>query len=413
MTRQQLEDGWRRAFPLSAALARSVYPGHSPEPIPASARGWEWYTTASGRGIGGSKGTFYRNTDPNVPLGEYFVRPYPSGYGVINIPRNPAITPGGAARIGDHMVRAHGVGGKALGMTADQIARGVDGHVLGDRLVGMAGPLSRALENKMQTYDINYPLDWKERASGVAADVLNPTMRTAGRVYNGTKRVLAKMIPQFMRKSSAANGRTSSAKPAVPTRASVKANRQQRIPTPDDELVARVHGAIADVTPFIKEYEKFMPNAYRNVIGRGKDGKPIYDKWTIGYGQTDIGGRPVREGDTISEADAAKFVTDRLRRNAAEIVRRHDWARNLSRGGLAALFDLTYNGGTGIVSKTRSPSLNYEMDGADMDFDAVLRDALPTYRFANGVELKGLLKRRQDAIRRWLPTRRSSIPHGS
>ena len=204
MTRQQLEDGWRRAFPLSAALHRSVSP--QPEPIPASARGWEWYSTASGRGIGGSKGTFYRNTDPNVPLGEYFVRPYPSGYGVINIPRNPAITPDGAARIGDHMVRAHGVGGKALGMTADQIARGVDGHVLGDRLVGMAGPLSRALENKMQTYDINYPLDWKERASGVAADVLNPTMCTAGRLYNGTKRVLSKMIPRFMRKSSAARG---------------------------------------------------------------------------------------------------------------------------------------------------------------------------------------------------------------
>lgn len=202
MTRQQLEDGWRRAFPLSAALYRSVSP--QPEPIPASARGWEWYSTASGRGIGGSKGTFYRNTDPNVPLGEYFVRPYPSGYGVINIPRNPSITPDGAARIGDHMVRAHGVGGKALGMTAAQIARGVDGHVLGDRLVGMAGPLSRALENKMQTYDINYPLDWKERASGVAADVLNPTMHTAGRLYNGTKRVLSKMIPRFMRKSSAA-----------------------------------------------------------------------------------------------------------------------------------------------------------------------------------------------------------------
>lgn len=206
MTRQQLEDGWRRAFPLSAALYREVSPQTDPQPtpIPASVRGWEWYSTASGRGIGGSKGTFYRNTDPNVPLGEYFVRPYPSGYGVINIPRNPAITPDGAARIGDYMVRAHGVGGKALGMTADQIARGIDGHVLGDRLVGMAGPLSRALENKMQTYDINYPLDWKERVSGVAADVLNPPMRAAGRAYNGVKSRLSRLIPSFMRKSSAA-----------------------------------------------------------------------------------------------------------------------------------------------------------------------------------------------------------------
>lgn len=144
-------------------------------PIAPAERDWSWYTNANNRRIGGTRGTFYRNTDPGVPLNEYFVRPYRSGLGVVNIPRNPNITPTDSARIGAHIVREHGRDGKALGMTAEEIARGIDGHVLGDNVASVVGnvPGLEALKRKVQSYDINYPLDPEERMAGRAADVVN------------------------------------------------------------------------------------------------------------------------------------------------------------------------------------------------------------------------------------------------
>ena len=158
-----------------------------------------------------------------------------------------------------------------------------------------------------------------------------------------------------------------------------------------DAYVKRVNAAIADVVPFIKEHAGFRGTAYRDAVG----------KWTIGYGQTEIDGRPVKEGDTITEKDASAFVERRARENAALLYRQNPWTENLSQGALSALYDVAYNLGAKALGATRSPRLNSEMENADMDYDSVVWRELPTYTYAGGKELKGLVNRRNDALKRW------------
>ena len=161
--------------------------------------------------------------------------------------------------------------------------------------------------------------------------------------------------------------------------------------TDADAYVKRVNAAVADAIPFIKEHEGFRAQAYRDSVG----------KWTVGYGQTEIGGRPVREGDTITEKDASAFVEARARANAVALYRQNPWTRNLSQGALSALYDVAYNLGAGALSGKRSPTLNYDMESADMDWDSIVWRELPTYVKAGGKTLKGLVNRRNDAIRKW------------
>ena len=167
-----------------------------------------------------------------------------------------------------------------------------------------------------------------------------------------------------------------------------------------NDYTTRANAAVKDVIPFIKKHEKFVPKAYRKQLGV-KDGKPVWDKWTLGYGQTTINGRDVREGDTITEPEAAKFVTQRVRENAAKLYKQNPWTQHLSQGALSALYDTAYNAGPAVFSTTKSPNLNYEMNSADMDWDSILKRELPTYASAGGVRLKGLVNRRNDAIQKW------------
>lgn len=158
-----------------------------------------------------------------------------------------------------------------------------------------------------------------------------------------------------------------------------------------DAYVKRVNAAIADAVPFIKEHEGFRGTAYRDAVG----------KWTVGYRQTEIDGRPVREGDTITEKDASAFVERRARENAALLHRQNPWTENLSQGALSALYDVAYNLGAKALGASRSPRLNSEMESADMDYDSIVWRELPTYTYAGGKELKGLVNRRNDALKRW------------
>jgi GH24 family phage-related lysozyme (muramidase) len=159
----------------------------------------------------------------------------------------------------------------------------------------------------------------------------------------------------------------------------------------DDAYAARIEAAMMDAIPFIKEHEGFREKAYQDSVG----------VWTIGYGQTEINGRPVKKGDTISEKDASAFVESRARSNAALLHKQNPWMRNLSPGAMSALFDVAYNLGVGALDTKRSPTLNSEMSGADMDFDAILWRELPSYASAGGKRLKGLVNRRNDAIKKW------------
>lgn len=70
----------------------------------------------------------------------------------------------------------------------------------------------------------------------------------------------------------------------------------------------------ADFLAFSKQWEGFRDKAYPDPGSR--DGTP----WTIGYGQTEINGVPVKKGDTISEPLAASLLQHRHERLAARIL---------------------------------------------------------------------------------------------
>ena len=81
----------------------------------------------------------------------------------------------------------------------------------------------------------------------------------------------------------------------------------------EDAYIQRMNAAVKDAIPFVKRHEGFRPKAYRIRLGTDKKtGLPIYDKWTIGYGQTERNGKPIAEGDTITEQEAAKFLEQRI-----------------------------------------------------------------------------------------------------
>lgn len=160
-----------------------------------------------------------------------------------------------------------------------------------------------------------------------------------------------------------------------------------------DELVDRINSAVAQAIPFIKEHEGFREKAYKDSVG----------KWTIGYGQTEIDGRPVREGDVIDEKAASKFVERRVRHNAAELYSTASWTNSASANALSALYDVAYNAGLGALSEKKSPTLNRTgkaASGTDA-VDAAIWAQIPTYVSAGGKRLQGLVNRRQHAIDKW------------
>jgi len=161
----------------------------------------------------------------------------------------------------------------------------------------------------------------------------------------------------------------------------------------EDDYIRRVNAAVNDAVPFVKEHEGFREKAYKDHVG----------VWTVGYGQTEIDGRPVREGDTISEKNASVFLVNRMRENAAVMARQNPWTRNLSRGALSALYDVAYNLGVGALSERRSPNLNRDMNAASANHDDIVWRELPTYVNAGGRRSRGLVNRRNDAILTWGP----------
>jgi lysozyme len=163
----------------------------------------------------------------------------------------------------------------------------------------------------------------------------------------------------------------------------------------DDAYVRKVNAAVDDAIPFVKEHEGFRGKAYKDQVG----------VWTVGYGQTEIDGRPVREGDTISEKNASVFLVNRMRENAAAMYRQNPWTRHLSQGALSALYDVAYNLGVGALSERRSPNLNRDLNAATAGHDNIVWRELPTYVNAGGRQSRGLVNRRNDALRRWGPAR--------
>lgn len=163
-----------------------------------------------------------------------------------------------------------------------------------------------------------------------------------------------------------------------------------------DDIVNRVNEAIRLVSPFVEKHEGFRGNAYWDSIGK---------KWTVGHGHTFIPDpktgklRAVVKGDTIDAKASSALVRDRLRQIAHKMYKDLQWTHSLSPGALAALYDVAYNAGPGVLSAAKSPSLNRRMNAPGADRDAVAFAEVPTYKKSGGKVIKGLVNRRADAVK--------------
>lgn len=168
-------------------------------------------------------------------------------------------------------------------------------------------------------------------------------------------------------------------------------------PAASPDLVAqRAEQAMKLVAPFIEKHEGFRQKAYWDKIGK---------KWTVGHGHTFIMDsktgklRAVTKGDTMDASESSALVRDRLRSNAASMYKDLKWTHTLSPGALAALYDIAYNAGPGVLSAAKSPSLNRKMNAPGADREAVAWSEVPTYKKSGGKVVKGLVNRRADAVK--------------
>ncbi|MEN9395153.1 MAG: hypothetical protein RL362_1374 [Bacteroidota bacterium] len=109
------------------------------------------------------------------------------------------------------------------------------------------------------------------------------------------------------------------------------------------------------------------------------------NRWTIGYGSTQIFGRPVNEHDLISIDDAeAQLKTDMV---AFENIVKTNIKVNLSQNQFDALVSHTFNTGG---SETLFALINGNASSKE------IRDWFESrYITANGILLNGLIKRRK------------------
>ena len=108
--------------------------------------------------------------------------------------------------------------------------------------------------------------------------------------------------------------------------------------------------------------------------------------WTIGYGHT----KGVRKGDTCTEAEANQWLIEDVQ-DADDAVSKYVQVP-LTQGQFDALVDFVFNlGAPQFFKSTLLRKLN------DRDYKGAAEQFL-RWRFANGVELAGLLRRRKAEV---------------
>ena len=128
-----------------------------------------------------------------------------------------------------------------------------------------------------------------------------------------------------------------------------------------------------------KGHEGWREKAYLDQIGIP----------TIGYGQTTINGKPVELGQTISEEEGEKFISNRLRRDKAYIREyfKQKGYKDINENHLEALSQFTYNAGIGrIDSLTKGGTRSIKE----------ISDSLLKYDMAGGKKQKFLTTRREE-----------------
>lgn len=137
---------------------------------------------------------------------------------------------------------------------------------------------------------------------------------------------------------------------------------------------------LAPAEAIIKKFEGCYLDAYLCPAG----------VWTVGWGATRIDGRPVREGDTITQAQADTMLRDEVKRVNARVLEILPVASNWNGNRVAALTSWAFNVGAGAVEEStlRTRIMNGE------DPEKVVSQELPKWDKANGKPLEGLKIRR-------------------
>ena len=143
----------------------------------------------------------------------------------------------------------------------------------------------------------------------------------------------------------------------------------------------------AETLSLVKQWEGFRPNAYPDPGSR--DGTP----WTIGYGQTRIGGRAVRKGDTITEAEAAAWLETELARVSGVVASLVKVPTTDNQHG--ALTSLTYNIGDGAFSTS---TLLKKLNAGDY---AAVPAQMARWNKNDGKVMDGLVNRRAAEAGLW------------
>lgn len=128
----------------------------------------------------------------------------------------------------------------------------------------------------------------------------------------------------------------------------------------------------------VKRFEGYSRGAYPDP---GTGAKP----YTVGYGTTRIKGQPVRQGETVTEAQAEGYLADDLRSFEQEVLNE---GLALNQNQFDAVVSLVYNiGGANFRSSTLLKKLKAgKFRQAAKEF--------PRWRRANGRILSGLARRR-------------------
>jgi GH24 family phage-related lysozyme (muramidase) len=123
---------------------------------------------------------------------------------------------------------------------------------------------------------------------------------------------------------------------------------------------------------FIKKNESFRATPYWDVNG-----------WAIGYGSHTINGRPVQQGDTITQKDAEQQIVDRLNNEFLPGMRNYV-KRPISQSQFDSLASLTWNTGPGIWSDNGDVARAVN-EGNDQKVSDIMR----TYYMKGHPELAG------------------------
>ncbi|MGH8815241.1 MAG: lysozyme, partial [Achromobacter pestifer] len=161
-------------------------------------------------------------------------------------------------------------------------------------------------------------------------------------------------------------------------------------PTVTETIMARMVNA--ETLSLVKQWEGFRPNAYPDPGSR--DGTP----WTIGYGQTRIGGRAVRKGDTITEAEASTLLVARLAETAAQVERLVRVNLDDNQFGALVAFADNIGLGGGSASGFSNSTLLKKLNAGD--YNAV-PGQLARWKHNDGKGMQGLINRRAAEAGLW------------